>query len=60
MRHTLLTVLLTLGVVLGLLSGFHSLHHARSHRAEFERHVADVCVAAAARVSGHPPHAHGP
>jgi hypothetical protein len=50
MKHTILTVLLTLGVVFGIAHGvFHTCHGHSHRRAQFESHVADVCVAAVKR-----------
>lgn len=50
MKHTILTVLLTLGVVGGTVAGIHRIKDGRGHhRAEFEQHVAEICVAAATR-----------
>lgn len=53
MRHTILVVLLTSGLVGGLAVGLCSLHHrvheGHPRRAAFERHIADLCVQAAAR-----------
>lgn len=50
MKHTILTVLLTLGVIFGLVYGVsHTCHHHSHRRAQFEAHVADVCVAAVKR-----------
>jgi hypothetical protein len=51
MTSKILIVFLITGAVLGFAAGFRSLgHHGHWHRGEFERHVADVCVAAAHRV----------
>lgn len=52
MGRTILIVLLSLGAATGFAVGFHRLGHYgfRGHRhAEFENHVADVCVRAAER-----------
>ena len=55
MARTILIVLLSLGAATGFAVGFHRLgHHGfhgyrGHHRAEFEAHVADVCVRAAER-----------
>lgn len=52
MGRTILIVLLSLGAATGFAVGFHRLgnHGFRGHRhAEFENHVADVCVRAAER-----------
>jgi hypothetical protein len=58
MRRKFWMVLLALGAVGGFAAGFAQLHHYRHHgggcawhggRAEFESHVADVCLRAADR-----------
>ncbi len=49
MKRTVLAIFLVFGVVGGLASGFHGLHHYHHDRAAFERHVAELCVDAAAR-----------
>jgi hypothetical protein len=48
MKRTIVMVLLAMGAVGGYASGFAHMHRCgREHQAAFERHVADVCVAAA-------------
>ncbi|EYF01683.1 hypothetical protein [Chondromyces apiculatus] len=50
MRRKLMIVLLSVGTVGGFASGFSSMRcRAHARRAEFERHVASVCVDAARR-----------
>lgn len=49
MKRPLLIALLTLGTVGGFAHGFASLRHHHHRRAQFERHVAQVCVEAARR-----------
>jgi hypothetical protein len=48
MRSRLSIALLALGTVLGYGMGIHGMLHRGHRREAFERHVADVCVAAAA------------
>ncbi len=49
-RRPFLMALLAVGTIAGYASGFVSMHcHSACHRASFEQHVADVCVAAADR-----------
>lgn len=60
MRRKIWIVLLSLGVIVGFGAGFARLHHYRHHghwgsghpgrHAAFERHVAEVCTQAAAKV----------
>jgi len=48
MKRRILMVLLGLGAVGGYASGFAHMHRcSRAREAAFERHVADVCIAAA-------------
>jgi hypothetical protein len=53
MQRKALIVLLSLGVLGGFAAGFGHLrcrdHHGWSRRAQFERHVADLCTEAALR-----------
>ncbi|MCB9621661.1 MAG: hypothetical protein H6721_23490 [Sandaracinus sp.] len=64
MKRPLLIALLSLGTVGGFAHGFHSLRHHHHRRAQFERHVARVCVEAAreadaAQEAPPPPPHHG-
>lgn len=50
MRYGFIKFLLVIGLIGGLASGFWSHCHRKEHRAAFEQHIADVCVASAQRV----------
>jgi hypothetical protein len=56
MRRPFLVALLAFGTVMGFGSGFaHMRHRGYERRAEFERHVADVCVEAAREAEARAP-----